>query len=295
MNKLSLNLTQLKKICKENKISNYSSLNKTELELLIITFYELDKLSFNELIELRKKYNLKKLHFIPKNELIKKMVTELLWNFDTLNFEILKNINNLKSNLEFNLKSNLESNLKSNLEFKNFEFEIMNFDAIQLLPNSLPLLPNSIPLLPNSLPNFLPNDISSLPNSLPNDILFLPNAIPLLYNNPIEVTTCWSFPDTNQINTNQINTIKLKRQQIPKHVKTIVWNTYIGEDIIKHKCLCCKKVTIKITEFDAGHIISDKDGGTHEINNLRPICSACNHSMGAMNMIDYIKKYGLYI
>ena len=138
MNKLSLNLTQLKKICKENKISNYSSLNKTELELLIITFYELDKLSFNELIELRKKYNLKKLHFIPKNELIKKMVTELLWNSDNLNFEILKNINNLKSNLK--------SNLESNLEFKNFEFEIMNFDAIQLLPNSLP---NSLPLLPN--------------------------------------------------------------------------------------------------------------------------------------------------
>ena len=87
----------------------------------------------------------------------------------------------------------------------------------------------------------------------------------------------------------------VKKQQIPKHIKTIIWNTYIGDDIIKHKCLCCKRVTIKITEFDAGHIISEKVGGTHEINNLRPICSACNHSMGSMNMIEYIKKYGLYI
>lgn len=87
----------------------------------------------------------------------------------------------------------------------------------------------------------------------------------------------------------------VKKQQIPKHIKTIIWNTYIGEDIMKHKCLCCKRVNIRITEFDAGHIISEKDGGTLEINNLRPICSACNHSMGSMNMIEYIKKYGLYI
>ena len=31
------------------------------------------------------------------------------------------------------------------------------------------------------------------------------------------------------------------------------------------------------------------------INNLRPICGACNHSMGAENMVDFVVKYGLYI
>ena len=89
--------------------------------------------------------------------------------------------------------------------------------------------------------------------------------------------------------------LKKKKQSIPKQVRTIVWNHYIGEDIIKHKCLCCKKVTINNTNFDVGHVLSEKNGGTHEINNLRPICGACNHSMGTENMIDFVVKYGLYI
>jgi 5-methylcytosine-specific restriction endonuclease McrA len=59
--------------------------------------------------------------------------------------------------------------------------------------------------------------------------------------------------------------------------------------------LCCKKVVVSNTNFEVGHVISEKNGGTHEINNLRPICFACNHSMGTENMIDFVVKYGLYI
>ena len=88
---------------------------------------------------------------------------------------------------------------------------------------------------------------------------------------------------------------KKKKQSIPKQVRIIVWNHYIGEDIIKHRCLCCKKVIITNTNFDVGHVLSEKNGGTHEINNLRPICGACNHSMGTENMVDFVVKYGLYI
>ena len=89
--------------------------------------------------------------------------------------------------------------------------------------------------------------------------------------------------------------LKRKKQSIPKNVRIIVWNHYIGEDIIKHRCLCCKKVVISNTNFEVGHVLSEKNGGTHEINNLRPICFACNHSMGSENMIDFVVKYGLYI
>ena len=35
-----------------------------------------------------------------------------------------------------------------------------------------------------------------------------------------------------------------KKQVIPKYIKKLVWNTYIGSDIIKHRCLCCKKSII---------------------------------------------------
>ncbi len=88
---------------------------------------------------------------------------------------------------------------------------------------------------------------------------------------------------------------KKKKQQIPKQIRSIIWNLYIGDDMIKHKCLCCKKVTITNTSFEVGHVISEHDGGTLEVNNLRPICSACNKSMGTMNMRDYVLKYGLLI
>ena len=86
-----------------------------------------------------------------------------------------------------------------------------------------------------------------------------------------------------------------KKQAIPKSIKKIVWDTYVGHDIIKHRCLCCKRVTIDNTNFHCGHVISEKDGGTLETGNLRPICAACNHSMGTENMIDFVKKYGLFI
>jgi len=89
--------------------------------------------------------------------------------------------------------------------------------------------------------------------------------------------------------------VNYKKKKIPKHIKTLIWNKYIGDDIMKHKCLCCKKETIRNTDFEAGHVLSEYNGGSNEIDNLRPICRLCNASMGTMHMIDYIKMYGLYI
>ena len=86
-----------------------------------------------------------------------------------------------------------------------------------------------------------------------------------------------------------------KKQKIPSKVRTDIWATYIGAHIAEHKCICCKKVTIKQTDFEVGHVLSEAHGGTPEINNLRPICSVCNKSMGSRNMIEYVKQYGYYI
>jgi len=88
---------------------------------------------------------------------------------------------------------------------------------------------------------------------------------------------------------------KVKKQNIPKHIRDLVWNHYIGCDIPKHRCLCCKKIIIESRNFHVGHVLSENNGGTLEIGNLRPICSSCNLSMGTENMIDFVKKYGLYI
>ncbi len=53
---------------------------------------------------------------------------------------------------------------------------------------------------------------------------------------------------------------------------------------------CCNTTTISITNFHCGHIVNNKDGGTVNIDNLKPICGLYNSSMGTMNMNDFIKK-----
>jgi len=86
-----------------------------------------------------------------------------------------------------------------------------------------------------------------------------------------------------------------KKRGIGKKVKTDVWNKYIGSEIPKHKCLCCKMVTISNTDFDCGHVESEANGGGDEICNLRPICRGCNTSMSTQNMVEYVKKHGYWI
>ena len=90
-------------------------------------------------------------------------------------------------------------------------------------------------------------------------------------------------------------TTRVKKQSIPKHVRQLVWHHYIGDHIIQHRCLCCKKSLISNTHFEVGHVVSEAHGGTLELHNLRPVCGACNRAMGTTNMIDFVKRYGLYI
>jgi hypothetical protein len=89
--------------------------------------------------------------------------------------------------------------------------------------------------------------------------------------------------------------VKAVKEKIPKKVKDDVWNTYIGEGIAKHKCLCCKLTTIDKAKFDCGHVVSEKNGGNQSIRNLRPICNGCNLSMAAENMIEYVKRHEYFI
>lgn len=88
---------------------------------------------------------------------------------------------------------------------------------------------------------------------------------------------------------------KVAKEKIPKKVKDDVWNTYVGEGIAKHKCLCCKLTTIDKAKFDCGHVVSEKNGGNQSIRNLRPICNGCNLSMAAENMIEYVKRHEYFI
>ena len=84
----------------------------------------------------------------------------------------------------------------------------------------------------------------------------------------------------------------MNREKIPKIKKQEIWHYYIGEEIGKSKCLCCKLTDIVQISFHCGHVIAEAKGGELKMNNLRPICQSCNSSMGTTNMDEYIQKYG---
>jgi hypothetical protein len=84
---------------------------------------------------------------------------------------------------------------------------------------------------------------------------------------------------------------KTKKKTIPKALKSAVWIKYIGKDIGITKCICCNSHDISQLDFDCGHVIAEALGGETILENLRPICSKCNKSMGVMNMEEFTLKY----
>jgi hypothetical protein len=85
------------------------------------------------------------------------------------------------------------------------------------------------------------------------------------------------------------------KNSIPKKIKQLVWNKYIGEENGISVCQCCQFTKITQMDFHCGHIISNYNGGENILTNLIPICSLCNSSMGTCNMNDFIIKHGLQI
>ena len=88
---------------------------------------------------------------------------------------------------------------------------------------------------------------------------------------------------------------RYRKTKICKRVKCHVWEQYIGNNIPLHRCLCCKKTVIHMLDFEVGHVVSEFSGGSNAIENLRPICSACNKAMGISSMLDFVHKYHYYI
>jgi hypothetical protein len=82
-----------------------------------------------------------------------------------------------------------------------------------------------------------------------------------------------------------------KKEKIPATVRNTIWCKYIGE-LDYSKCFCCNHEPITRGNFECGHVISEKKGGKVHLDNLRPICSLCNRSMGIENMEHFMEKFG---
>ena len=83
----------------------------------------------------------------------------------------------------------------------------------------------------------------------------------------------------------------MKKRSIPKHIRTLVWNKYIGADNANAKCISCKEERIDCRNFHCGHVLSEAKGGDLTITNLRPICSHCNLSMGTRSMNEFTLEF----
>jgi len=83
---------------------------------------------------------------------------------------------------------------------------------------------------------------------------------------------------------------KKKKKPIAATIKRLVWNTNIGEDIGKSKCMCCNSTDITQMSFNCGHIVAEANGGDTIVSNLKPICQNCNSSMGTKNMENFMKS-----
>jgi HNH endonuclease len=85
---------------------------------------------------------------------------------------------------------------------------------------------------------------------------------------------------------------KPKKKTVPKVVRDLSWNKWIGEDIAKSKCFCCEINEIRMNSFHCGHVLAEANGGKMTVDNLRPICAACNTSMGTENLEEFKKRCG---
>lgn len=80
-----------------------------------------------------------------------------------------------------------------------------------------------------------------------------------------------------------------QKKTIPKTIRNQVWRKYCGNSL-DGKCFSCN-LSLAYECWEAGHIVAEAHGGQTIVENLRPICLACNRSMGKMNMYEFIKKY----
>ena len=81
-----------------------------------------------------------------------------------------------------------------------------------------------------------------------------------------------------------------RKQKIPVAIREAVWIKRCGK-VFEHKCLTswCPN-TITVFDFQSGHNIPESKGGPVTVDNLYPLCSRCNTSMGDRYTFDQWTK-----
>ena len=83
-----------------------------------------------------------------------------------------------------------------------------------------------------------------------------------------------------------------KFSSVPKAVREQVWLRQNGPEFSAKCAVSWCENTISVFDFTVGHNIPRSKGGKDTLDNLKPICSRCNTSMGNHYTIDeWCKKF----
>lgn len=84
--------------------------------------------------------------------------------------------------------------------------------------------------------------------------------------------------------------IQRQKQKITASMRHAVWLNCVGKKFVAKCSVRWCRSEISPFNFEAGHNIPESKGGATSIDNLMPICSACNKSMGNRYTIDEYSK-----
>lgn len=79
------------------------------------------------------------------------------------------------------------------------------------------------------------------------------------------------------------------KNPLPRQVRMRLWKIHHGL-LAEGPCYVCQS-TISILDFQAGHVIAQSNGGSNTVENLRPICQACNLKMATQNLEDFKMEF----
>jgi 5-methylcytosine-specific restriction endonuclease McrA len=101
----------------------------------------------------------------------------------------------------------------------------------------------------------------------------------------------------NALGAGEVQTARTKtgtgvRKGIPCALRNAVWVVYIGSKTGESVCFCCGVESISRSNYECGHVQSRAKGGQAKLDNLRPICTCCNKSMGTKNMFEFAQECG---
>jgi hypothetical protein len=138
-------------------------------------------------------------------------------------------------------------------------------------------------------------------NEAYNTLLYKNEIKSIVQSNVVFITKQNNFIDYIKNNTVKPRHIwKGGKKRITHQIKKKIWHQNYGKSDIVNCPIpwCLNKIThdsrlpdaIKqgASQFQAGHVISEYNGGEVSLTNLRPICKECNLSMGSKNWEHYL-------